>query len=171
MDGVRAARVRFGALADLGRDARCSTASEGQLQFPAYAIVFKRTLPHDPSLRPSAHGLSGLRAPVLGLSLWLAISYAGIDWFLPKLWTDTLGHSLYTARDLRQIADLGGAFLITFLVVLANDTIFRLCYRWLERGEPSLRPALAASGPELATLALLAGGRHGSTGTRDASSF
>lgn len=127
----------------------------GELQFPAYAIVFKRTLPHDPSLRPAPTAYQGSALRVLGLSLWLAISYAGIDWFLPKLWTDTLGHSLYTARDLRQIADLGGAFLITFLVVLANDTIFRLCYRWLKRGEPSLRPALAASGPELATLALL----------------
>ena len=98
---------------------------------------------------------AGVRA--LGASIWLAAVYVGVDWFLPKLWTDTLGHALYTARNLRQLADLTGAFGLTALIVMTNDLLWRLAARLRTRNEPSFRPALARSAPMAALLVLLLG--------------
>jgi apolipoprotein N-acyltransferase len=90
----------------------------GQPQFVAFAILFwtfgqkKRDL-----------------HPVLG-SLLFAFAYTGIDWFSPKLFMDTLGHSFYLARHLRQLADLGGPPLLTFLIFLTNDTLWGAWENW-----------------------------------------
>lgn len=58
----------------------------------------------------------------------LAFLYTAFDAFLPKLFQDTLGHSLYKAKNLRQLADLGGAHALTFLIVLSN---LCLCGIWI----------------------------------------
>lgn len=42
------------------------------------------------------------------LILALALVFVGFDWGIPKLFPQTLGHSLYQAHWLRQTADLGG---------------------------------------------------------------
>ncbi|HUP57487.1 MAG TPA: apolipoprotein N-acyltransferase [Bdellovibrionota bacterium] len=89
-----------------------------------------------------------------GLSVALALAYAGVDWALPKLWVDTLGHSLYRARNLRQVADLGGAAILTVLVYLVNDLVYRLVLRIRARREPSLLPVVSATGP-LAAIVLI----------------
>ena len=127
----------------------------GQLQFPTYAAIFKRSLQSGSTLSATSPPAPARPWFVAGLGLWLALTYAGVDWLLPKLWTDTLGHALYRAQDMRQIADLGGVFLLTFLVILVNDSVFRLAYRWLRRREPSVQPALRASAPALALSVVL----------------
>ena len=56
-----------------------------------------------------------------GRRLWvysgLALAYTGIDWLTPKLFVDTLGHAFYRSESYRQLAELGGATLLTFLVL------------------------------------------------------
>lgn len=53
-----------------------------------------------------------------GASAWVAA-----EWLFPKLLGDTLGHGLYPSHLLRQIADVGGAASITFLLILANEAV------------------------------------------------
>jgi apolipoprotein N-acyltransferase len=96
-------------------------------------------------------------AKALGVALLLALAYAGTDWLIPKLWVDTLGHALFRARNLRQIADLGGAHLITVLVYLVNDLVYRAWRSTRARSEPSLWPVLSATGAQaIATVLLVA---------------
>ena len=66
-----------------------------------------------------------LRHPLLS-SFCFAFLYTGVDWILPKLFVDTLGHSLWQADHLRQAADLGGATFLTFVIYWVNDAIWRL---------------------------------------------
>ena len=91
----------------------------GQLQFPVYALLEKKfATPHF----SSALG----RARTFLISVGFALSYAGCDWILPKIFHDTLGHAFYQARRLRQVADFGGVYYLTFLAVLTNLTLFQL---------------------------------------------
>ena len=50
-------------------------------------------------------------------------AWVGCEWLWPKLLGDTLGHGLYPSLPLRQLADLGGAAGITFLLLLINEGI------------------------------------------------
>lgn len=95
---------------------------------------------------------------LLARAVALALAYAGLDWILPKLFVDTLGHSQYQARYLRQVADLGGATLLTFAIFLTNESVFRLLTLLRSRTEPSLWPALRAAGaPLVLSMALILG--------------
>lgn len=61
--------------------------------------------------------------------LGITFIYAGTDWLLPKIFKDTLGHAFYSSPNLRQVADLGGAHLLTALIFLVNGTVYRtLCH-------------------------------------------
>ncbi len=62
--------------------------------------------------------------------LGAALIYTGIDFVIPKLFQDTLGHALYSQPILRQAADLVGAWGLTFLVVYVNLALHRL---WRQR--------------------------------------
>jgi apolipoprotein N-acyltransferase len=53
-----------------------------------------------------------------GASAWVAT-----EWLVPKLLGDTIGHGLYPSLYLRQIADVGGAAGITFLLILVNECV------------------------------------------------
>ncbi len=55
----------------------------------------------------------------------LAFAYTGLDWILPKIFLDTLGHSLYLSRYLNQSADIGGAHLLTFIIYFSNETLYQ----------------------------------------------
>jgi apolipoprotein N-acyltransferase len=68
--------------------------------------------------------------------IWLSLLYTGIDWFVPKMFLDTLGHAFYTATFLRQAADLGGAQLLTFLILIVNLSLFEI----LKSSVPKLLP-------------------------------
>jgi len=78
-------------------------------------VFFKRT------------GGSWLHTALRGtlFALFLGLVYVACDWMIPKLFVDTLGHSLYRAQNLRQIADFGGAHLLTFLIYLCNFSLWK----------------------------------------------
>ena len=56
-------------------------------------------------------------------ALAAAAAWVGAEWLLPKMLGDTLGHGLYPAPLLRQGAELGGAALLTLLLLLVNEAL------------------------------------------------
>lgn len=116
---------------------------------------------HEHSHPAEREALSGFKA--LGIGVLIALFYAGLDWCLPKLFVDTLGHSLIYATNLRQIADIGGPSLLTFLLLLVNVAAFTLWCRFRNRGEPAIWGAIRISLPLiiLAFIALIASDRYG----------
>lgn len=81
-----------------------------------------------------------------------AAAWVGCEWLLPKLLGDTLGHGLLPSATLRQVADLGGAAGLTFLLLLVNEAVVAAVGRW-RQGAAALQPlAIAAT-----LLALLTG--------------
>ncbi len=92
------------------------------------------------------------KAPALsGLFLLVAAAllYSGVDTLFPKLFRDTLGHAFHDSSRIRQVADLGGASLLTFLVMASNLALAAFLRRVREREERSVWPAWAASRPSL----------------------
>ena len=77
-----------------------------QPQFIAYALV--------------RHWAGRNHGPVLR-ALAAASAWVACEWIVPKLLGDTLGHGLFPSAALRQVADLGGAAGITFLLLLVNE--------------------------------------------------
>lgn len=124
----------------------------GQPQFPLVAALWWR-------LRRSGSRVDSMASRPLGsllIGLCMALAYAGIDWILPKLFVDTFGHSQYLATRLRQVADLGGATLLTFLIFFCNESLYRLLAQTRSRKEPSLLPVLRGAGlPALAVFFLI----------------
>ncbi len=100
---------------------------------------------------------------VLGLGLVGALFYAGLDWILPKLFVDTLGHALIHAPTLRQAADIGGPAFLTFLLLTANFAIYALWNRFRTRDEPAIWGAIRAAAPlaVVSVVALVAADRYG----------
>ena len=99
-----------------------------------------------------ARHLAGRRhGPVLralaGASAWVAC-----EWALPKLLGDTLGHGLFPSTLLRQVADLGGAAGLTFLLILVNEGI-ALAIERRGRGLRAVLPPLAAATAIVAAMA------------------
>lgn len=64
-----------------------------------------------------AHHGRILRA-VAGASAWVAT-----EWLVPKLLDDSIGYGVHPSLYLRQIADVGGAAGITFLLLLINEAL------------------------------------------------
>jgi apolipoprotein N-acyltransferase len=117
----------------------------GQPQFYLFALLWRWI-----RLERKASGVA--------TALFLSFAYTGIDWFLPKLFVDTFGHSLYLAKHIRQAADLGGATLLTFAIFLFNESLYRLLSHLRARREPSIWPALRVAGaPLLVALAVCLG--------------
>jgi apolipoprotein N-acyltransferase len=61
------------------------------------------------------------RARRLSAVLAGALVYVGSEWALPKLFGDTIGHGLHASRWLRQAADLGGAGLLSFALLVFDE--------------------------------------------------
>ena len=117
-----------------------------QPQFYLFAPLWR-------SLRARFHGKAG-KGPagwrVTALVALASLGYAGLDWILPKLFVDTIGHAFYSARMIRQLADLGGVWLLTFLVFFVNETLLQL---WLDlRGTPASGIAPAGTATARARL-------------------
>lgn len=113
----------------------------GQPQFlifgPIYSHLKKTNLKKNP------------RSSV-AFAVLMALLYTGIDWILPKLFVDTLGHAFYASPKMRQAADLGGAALLTFLVYFVNDTLWEAYKALRRRREHSFLPALRSLLPQIA---------------------
>jgi apolipoprotein N-acyltransferase len=83
-------------------------------------------------------------------ALAAASAWVALEWWLPKLLGDTLGHGLYPSRLLRQGADVGGAAGLTLLLLLTNEGFACALAR---RGVGMVKPlALAALGPLVLAL-------------------
>jgi apolipoprotein N-acyltransferase len=120
-----------------------------ELQFPLLAPLIKK-------LQDRLTEQTQTSTRLLALLTLTALFYAGADWCLPKLFVDTLGHTMYEAPRLRQIADIGGAPLITFLIVLVNLVLWTCYRRFRDRKEPSFWPTLKLlSLPAITTIALI----------------
>jgi apolipoprotein N-acyltransferase len=79
-----------------------------QPQFIAFALVRQ--------LAGRWHG--AVLCAFAGAAAWVAV-----EWFVPKMLGDTLGHGLSPSKLLRQAADLGGATGLTFVLLLSNEGI------------------------------------------------
>lgn len=53
----------------------------------------------------------------------LAAAYAGLDWLVPKLFKDTLAVACFADARTIQVVDLGGPFLLTFVIALVSQAI------------------------------------------------
>jgi apolipoprotein N-acyltransferase len=95
----------------------------------------------------------GQRLGALLRALGAASAWVATEWLVPRLLGDTLGHGLLPATTLRQVADLGGAAGLTFLLILANEALALA----IARGRR--RPRSAATALVLATLVV--GAMHG----------
>jgi apolipoprotein N-acyltransferase len=98
------------------------------------------------------HAVGRHHGPVVralaGASAWVAA-----EWLLPKLLGDTLGHGVYPSRVLRQVADVGGAAGITFLLILVNECVAFAIERRRDAARAFAPPLAAAA----CVLALMAG--------------
>lgn len=102
-----------------------------QPQFMAFALV--RHLVgrrHGPVLRAGA-----------AASAWVAC-----EWIAPKLLGDTLGHGIFPSAALRQVADLGGAAGLTFLLLLVNEAAAFAARRRRDGVRAVLRPLALGAG-------------------------
>jgi apolipoprotein N-acyltransferase len=88
-----------------------------QLQIPIY-LLLRRHLYESKALSISnAFG-------AFQVTLMLAAAYVGIESLYPKLFLDTAGHAFYHAPWVRQWADVGGPFGITFLIICINELLY-----------------------------------------------
>ncbi|WP_257385192.1 apolipoprotein N-acyltransferase [Tahibacter caeni] len=94
--------------------------------------------------------LTGRRHGFVLRALAGAAAWVACEGLWPKLLGDTLGHGLLPAVWLRQVADLGGAAGITFLLILVNEALAQAVAQRRESLRIVLRPlALAAAVPAL----------------------
>lgn len=86
-----------------------------------------------PQLYALAVGLYLLRnvTSAVGVAFSIAFLYTGVDWVAPKIFMDTMGHATHNMPYLRQSADLGGAYGITFLIVFHNVALYCLLKSYL----------------------------------------
>ena len=92
----------------------------------------------------------GARGAVLAIGS--AASYVAVEWLVPKLFADTLGHGLIGSRALRQAADLAGAPGLTLAIVFGNE-----CARaaWRATSERGIASGVRAVAPLAAVLLAL----------------
>lgn len=79
-----------------------------QLQVPLYLMLRKRALTH------------------LSPKKWILFSglmYAGIESFYPKLFLDSAGHAFADSLYFSQLADIGGVFFITAVVITFSESL------------------------------------------------
>jgi apolipoprotein N-acyltransferase len=106
------------------------------LFFPLYGLLAQPQLVAYALLRWAWRGRHDL--PTAAAS---ALLYTGLDWLVPKLFLDTIGQMLYADLALVQVVDLGGVYLLTLLLVLANEAVHAVLARY--RGGLPLRPLRA----------------------------
>ncbi|RNF83362.1 apolipoprotein N-acyltransferase [Lysobacter psychrotolerans] len=91
------------------------------------------------------HLVGSRHGPVLR-ALAGACAWVACEWLVPKLLGDTIGHGLFPSAILRQVADVGGAAGITFLLLLVNEAVAAAISRRRDGARVLLRPlALGAA--------------------------
>jgi apolipoprotein N-acyltransferase len=89
--------------------------------------------------------------------LSIASAYCAAEWWVPKLFGDTIGHGLYASRLLRQGADLCGAAGLTFALVTVNLCVLEAARRLRREPRAALLPATIAV---IVPISLLAYGSY-----------
>lgn len=56
----------------------------------------------------------------------IALLYTGLDWIMPGIFQHTLGIALHDYRSLVQLVEVGGAPLLTFVVLIVNLCLFSI---------------------------------------------
>ncbi len=84
-----------------------------------------------------SRGLGPARAALAGAGV-----YVGVEWLLPKLFGDTIGHGFLAAPWMRQAADLTGAPGLTFVLLLSNGLLAGVRR---DRRAPAVAVALVAA--------------------------
>lgn len=82
----------------------------GQLHLPLYLVLRQKALEH------------------FSFGKWVllaGLAYAGIESFYPKIFLDTAGHAFADSLLVSQVADIGGVFLITSLVIVFAEAFVR----------------------------------------------
>lgn len=97
--------------------------------------------------------LVGRRHGAVLRALAAASAWVATEWLVPRLLGDTLGHGLYPSRLLRQVADVGGAAGLSFLLILINECL-ALAIARRRAGVHALAAPLAIA---VTVLALMAG--------------
>ena len=92
------------------------------------------------------------------LALAVALLYAALDATVPRLFDAGLGYSLHSAELLRQLADLGGVALLTWLVVFVNVLIWRM---WVSLDATKARRAILVSHTTVIGLVVAAASVYG----------
>lgn len=99
-----------------------------QLQIPLYLVVRKKALEF----------LSPMK--------WILLSgliYSGVESFYPKLFLDTAGHAFADSLYFSQLADIGGVFFITTILIMFAEAVV---YTYRQKGKwiwiPLLIPLL-----------------------------
>lgn len=122
----------------------------GQPQLPIFAAlrhwIRKKALTHKTTGAMTECGV-----------IWIgALTYAAFDAYIPKLFGDTMGQAFYRTPIVRLIAEFGGIYLLTFLMMLSAETLFSILRTWQTRSEPSLWPLASRTFASLfSTLALM----------------
>jgi apolipoprotein N-acyltransferase len=106
--------------------------------FAGYALVGQLQLPLWAMIR---WWLRDRHDPVAVIAL--AAAYAGLDWLVPKLFLDTLAVACHADARLIQLVDLGGPFLLTFVIVLVSQAIVA-AIAWRRAAWPAGAVAAAA---------------------------
>lgn len=83
----------------------------------------------------------------LAVAVASALLYAGVDWLVPKLFVDTMGQVFFADPTLVQVIDLGGAHLLTVLLILANELAHAAGRQRMQGGRlRALAPRMAVVG-------------------------
>jgi len=136
-------------------------------------LVFAGTAaqPHLLLLAPIASWVGGRSKESLRISLLACVCvaslYAGLDAFIPRVFDAGIGYALHDALRLRQLADLGGVRLLTFLVVLVNLFFWKA---WVELRSKTRSPTRAAIYIMLVGAAWGAGAAYGEARIRSIAS-
>lgn len=95
--------------------------------------------------------------------LALSLLYTGLDGLVPRLFDVGLGYALHGAPRLRQLADIGGVSLLTFVIVSVNLLLWRGWEAWRSAGSSQ-----AMIGTHLLVVAVILslGGWYGSIRNR-----
>lgn len=86
-------------------------------------------------------------------AIFAAGVYAGTEFVWPKLFGDTLGYGFHPSRSLRQLADVGGAPLLTFVLLVLNEMAMAAWNTWRLRPRRALT-AIACAAALLAGVAI-----------------
>jgi len=86
---------------------------------------------------------------IVAAGLFSGLLYTGLDWILPKLFVDTLGHAFYASKLLRQSTDIGGPAILTLAVFLVNFSVWAFYSQLKKRQQPSIWPAFRMNIPHV----------------------